>query len=61
MKTIIVKDMTCMHCFQTIQRALIKDDINAQIDLAKHTVTVKEQDLDKAIVNIKAAGFTPKL
>lgn len=56
---ITVKDMTCNHCVAKIQKALLMEKIMAKIDLSSHTVDVKDIDLDKAMVAIKEAGYTP--
>lgn len=56
---IIVNDMTCMHCFQAIQKSLIKEGIIGQIDLSSKTIKVKEEDYEKAIKAIENSGYTP--
>lgn len=56
---ITVKDMTCNHCVAKIQKALLMEKIMAKIDLSSHTVDVKDIDLDRAIVLIKEAGYSP--
>lgn len=61
MKTIKVNDMSCMHCVQKIQKSLLSDDIEGIVDVSTHSVKVNENDLEKAIVSIKKAGYTPEV
>ncbi len=59
MKVIKVNDMHCMHCQQTIEKALKKNHIRGKVDLDNREVTVENSDVEKAISAIKEAGFTP--
>lgn len=61
MKTIKVSNMNCMNCVKKIQGALLKDDINAEIDLKNHTVEVTDKDLEKAVSNIKEVGYNTEV
>ncbi|MDY0278311.1 MAG: heavy metal-associated domain-containing protein [Acholeplasma sp.] len=61
MKKIKVNDMSCMHCVKKIQTSLLSNEIEGDIDLMNHEVSVKEQDLDKAVLAIKDAGYTPEV
>ena len=55
-----VENMSCMHCVQTIQKALLSNQLFAKIDLATKTVTFNnEVDGKKGIDVIKKAGFNP--
>lgn len=61
MKTITVKDMTCMACYKRIQTELLKNQIVPNIDLLKHEVKVQEKELNKAVELIKNIGYTPEV
>lgn len=61
MKDIKVMDMTCMSCVKTIQQSLLPKGINAKFDVLKHTVSVKDNEVVKAVELIKQAGYTPEV
>ncbi|CCV64464.1 preddicted heavy metal transport/detoxification protein [Alteracholeplasma palmae J233] len=61
MKVITVTDMSCQHCVAKINKALLTKGVVGKIDLAGHTVSVKEADEEKALVAIEEAGYTPTL
>ena len=61
MKDIKVLDMTCMSCVKTIQQTLLKNGINAKFDVLKHTISVRDNEIDKASNLIKEAGYTPEV
>lgn len=61
MKVIKVLDMSCMSCVKTIQQVLLKNGINAKFDVLNHTVSVKDNEVDKATNLIKEVGYTPEI
>lgn len=61
MKNIKVNDMTCMNCVNKINMKLTMNKINAKIDLPTHSVSVKDNELEKAIELIKEVGYTPEV
>lgn len=60
MEKIKVTDMSCMSCVKQVQTALLKNNINAKLNLIDREVEVKKDLKDQAITIIKAAGFTPE-
>jgi copper chaperone len=54
-----VNDMTCNHCVAKIQKELIFNQIKGKIDLSSKTVEVLDNDVEKAVLVIKKAGYTP--
>ncbi len=53
-----VNNMTCNHCVMTIQKALLLNGIQAEVNLASKSVTIKkETDLEKAKSVITKAGY----
>ncbi|MDR1698109.1 MAG: heavy-metal-associated domain-containing protein [Erysipelotrichaceae bacterium] len=58
MMKIIVKNMNCGHCIVKIQRQLLASNIEAEFDLPTKTVTVSDDEYEKAVAVIKAAGYT---
>jgi copper chaperone CopZ len=56
--TIKVTNMTCQHCVRTIQMALIKNKIIAEINLNDQTVTVSSQTPESEVKKvIHDAGY----
>jgi|GEM_PF-1845890 len=60
MEKIKVTDMSCMSCVKQVQTALLKNNINAKLNLIDREVEVQKDLKDQAITIIKAAGFTPE-
>ena len=58
MEKIIVSDMNCKHCVISISSALADNNIEFEINLENKEVKVENDDLNKACVAIKNAGFT---
>ncbi|MFH0767208.1 MAG: heavy-metal-associated domain-containing protein [Bacillota bacterium] len=59
---VTVKDMSCNHCVMTIQKALITSGLNAKVDLSDKSVSFKdEKDLNKILVAVRKAGYTPEV
>ncbi len=62
MTIINVKDMHCSHCKMTIEKALKRKHINAEVDLENKQVKISDDaDKEKALEAIKTSGFTPTL
>lgn len=60
MEKIKVTDMSCMSCVKQVQTALLKNNINAKLNLIDREVEVQKDLKDQTITIIKAAGFTPE-
>ncbi len=59
---ITVPDITCNHCVMTIQKALLVNGLNAQVNLVDKSVNFKnEKDLEKVIATVKKAGYNPEV
>ncbi len=62
MITIKVLDMRCLHCKATIEKALSKKGVQAEVDLENHEVKISDDSQKElAIKCIEKAGFTPTL
>lgn len=61
MKKIEVNDMSCMSCVKKIQTELLKNKINAKIDLSSHQISVLDNELELAVKIIKDLGYTPQV
>lgn len=59
MEKIKVIDMNCMSCVKQVQTALLKNNINAKLNLIDREVEVEKDLKEAAIQIIKQAGFTP--
>lgn len=59
---VTVPDMSCNHCVMTIQKALLVNGLNAQVNLVDKSVTFKnEKDLEKVLEAVKKAGYNPEV
>ncbi len=62
MAMIKVDDMHCIHCKMTIEKALKRKRINAEVDLENKQVKLADEaDKDKALQAIKDCGFNPTI
>lgn len=61
---LIVSDMTCNHCVQTITKAIhtIEPQAGVSINLAEHKVTIEQAQNPQALVDvISEEGYDVKL
>lgn len=57
MKDIKVENMNCQNCVGKIQRSLLINGIENEIDLPNRTVSVSEDAYQKAVEVIEKAGY----
>jgi copper chaperone CopZ len=59
--TLVIDNMTCMHCVKTITIALLKVGIKSDISLEKQTVTISDDvDQIQVVSIIQQAGYIVK-